>query len=68
MRKVCNIVWGQFIEHLKSRIEASDKNVKLRQEANSIDLLKVMQNLQHQQSELEHYAEVVTKTEEKFYC
>ena len=60
-------MWGQFAEHLKARIEASDKYQKLSEDANPIALLKVMQNLQCQQSELDHYVEALTKAEEKFY-
>ena len=65
--KVYNTAWGQCTEHLKARIEASDKHKKLRQEANPIDLLKVTQKLQYQQSELEHYVEALIKAEENFY-
>ena len=67
MRKVYNTVWGQFTEYRKARIEASDEHAKLRQEVNPIDLLKVMQNLQCQQSELEYCVEAVIKAEENFY-
>ena len=63
--KVWNTEWGKCTEHLKSRIESSDKYEKILQEANPIGLLKVMQNLQHQYSELEHCAEVVIKAEKK---
>ena len=50
LSKVYNKTQGYCTEHLKARIEASDKYEKLRQEANPIDLLKVMQNLQCQHS------------------
>ena len=40
MSKVCNTAWRQCTEHLKAKIEASDKYAKLRQEANTIDLIK----------------------------
>ena len=60
-------MWVKCTEHLKARIEASEKYEKLHQEENPIDLLKVIQNLQYQQSELEYYVEAIIKAEENFY-
>ena len=52
---------------MKARTEVSDEYEKLRQEANPINLLKVTQNLQCQQSELEHHEEAVMKAEENVH-
>ena len=61
-------MWGQCTQNLKATVEALDKHAKFCQEANPIDLLKVIQYLQHLHSELEYYAEAVMKVEEHFYC